>query len=187
MNWFVLWNVICVSIIMTIIWQLLFTVYPSWRRLKIAQSLSALAQSLNLLNQDALVTAKIRHNQYLHDRHYRFLYNALTHKVDLRFRMLKVINHDAEAERECRKFHEEIENLDAETKEILRSASYAVGKILLFRSPIIFLLICLKIKRKRNSFLSSDTRRKKVTDTAEYITISARDDDYQLIPVPAAS
>lgn len=186
MNWIAFFYVATASSLLTIIWQLVFNVYPAWRRVKIARALAVLARCLTKLNQDAFLNGRIHHEHDLHDQYYKFLFNVLTQKINLRFKMLKNIKHDKKAEQEISLFRAEIEKLDKETRELISSASFAVGKILMFRSPLILFLAYRKIKRERYSYLMRERCRMEaaLTSTAEFITMNARDhEDYRLTPI----
>lgn len=182
MNWITFFYVGVASTILTIAWQLLFRVYPVWKEVKIERARSVLAKSLTAFNHGALLEMKICDGHYLHDKYYKFLFTVLTHGVRLRFRMLTTIKHDEKAEHELQIFRKEIISLDERTQKVIADASFAVGKILLLRNPFVFVAAYALIRGKRKSFRSKMLA---VTATAEYITITAGENDYNLLPSAA--
>lgn len=174
MSWIIFVEVALLSTLLTVIWQWLFKIYPAWKKLAIARAHAELVASLVELNRGALLDRKICNGHYLHDRYYKFVFKVMVHRnsVKVPFAMLSDVKHDEKSERDLRRFRQEIQSLDEATREIIKNASYAVGKILFIRNPILFPLVCIMQKKGRSSFLSRKARIKGFTDTAEYIVFS---------------
>lgn len=185
MNFSIFIIVATLSIFIAFLWQLFLHIYPAFKRVKIAESLAVLAKCVTKLNQKALLNAKICNGHYLHDKLYKLLFCVLTHKANLKFRMLSHVKYTQEFEEERKKFRSEIESLDEETKQIIDDAIFSVAKILILRDPLIFLLICLKVRQGVCGFHLRQPKqiiRRKMIISTEHLTITAKDDDYSFVP-----
>ena len=174
------------AILLAFLWELIFRVYPAYRAASIEKSLYLLTRCATRLNQSALPEGKIRDGHYLHDRFYKLVFHILTNKINLRFRILKHIDEYPSSSEEARSvLRAEINALDENTREIIDKAIYAMSKILLLRNPVVYTLFCLKIRQKERVFQVQKARRDlrdRMMKSAEYLTVSARDDDCVFVP-----
>jgi hypothetical protein len=167
------------------IWQILFHVYPAYKRAKIAESQSILAKCVVLLNRDALLNAKICTGHYLHDKFYKLLFCVLTDKTKLSFNMLRHVKYDDKVLEERNKFRSEIDALDDATKQTIENATFSVAKVLILRNPLIFIMLLLRLNKVKRDFHEKKAKavlRRSMIISTEYITVSSRDDDYSFVP-----
>ena len=187
--------VVIVSTFMAFLWQLVFHIYPAYKKLKISQSLAILAKCITRFDKEVLSSSLLTDGHYLHDKFYKLLFATLTHKVNLKRSMLKHVKYDQTSETEYLKFRAEIDSLDDNIKSLIADASFSVAKILILRNPIIFFRICLQIRQEKHGFRTAKDKphihckdshvvkaksfiRSKMVLSTEYITANAKDDDY---------
>lgn len=175
-----------ISSFIAVLWQLVFHLYPAYKRLQISQSLSVLARCVARFDKEVLSSAQLTDGHYLHDKFYKLLFTTLTHKVHLKSSMLKKIKYDQRSEAEYLKFRAEIDSLNDSLKSLVADASFSVAKILIFRNPLIFFRICLHIRQEKHDFHTAKVKsflRSKMVMSTEYMTANAKDEDYNLIPI----
>ena len=173
------------STLIAFLYQLIHHVYPAYRRVKIAESLSILAKCVKKLDKDALPNAVIKNGDYLHDKFYKLIFCVLTHKANLNQSVLDNIKINKNSEKERLKFLSEIESLDDEMKEIINQSKFAIAKILFFRNPVLFTRTCMKTMKKKRAYHMSNTKeyvKSSMVISTEYMTVKARDEDFAFTP-----
>lgn len=178
MNLTTLVFVIFFSISLAFTGEVLFTIIPAWRRMKIEQSSLDLTKCLSRINGDALLTAKISDGQYLHDVFYKSVLMTLCKKPRLKFKTLRLITYNEEDERARIKFRAEIDSLDKKTREIVNNAMYASGRIIFLCNPFLLILFSIKMIQAHNDFKTKSKKPKRflqdrVIRSTEYYTIYA--------------
>lgn len=134
--------VVLSSVLIAIVYLFTTIIWPAVKSAKIRGSLVILARCISQLNRGPFAEGKITNGGYLHDRFYKVAFMVLTHKINLKFRLLFTLPRGPDFEK--RKFHLEMDALDSETREHVISGIRAMAKIMWFRNPVIFTLSILK-------------------------------------------
>ena len=180
--------VMMTSTLLAFLFCFCFYVYPSYRKAKIQESLAILAKNVAMLNNSFLKSNSCK-GYYLHDRLYFLLFMILTHKINIKSDIIKhIICGDNEKEsNELKKFKTEINALDKDMKDVIEDGILAIGQILFLRNPILFAIASIMISwKKRNSLTLRKIRyyfKKGIINSAEYITVNAKNEDYNLKPI----
>ena len=178
MNYGILFRVVIFTVLIAAAWEYLTVIFPAWRRLKLQAARLDLTKAVAKLNEDALVTAKISDGEYLHDIFYKYLVMTLCGKNKLKFWMLLFANYNEKDEQAMQRFRKEVVGLDGETRAIVNGASLAAGKIIFLCSPIITILLVLKLMHdkkgldaKKEKHLLKSHLKSQLIRSAEYYAV----------------
>lgn len=174
-----------VSIALTIAWHCIFYIVPAYKKLKTASALLALAKYVRAIDENPLLDGTISKGGHLHDNIYKLLQSTLINKVTLHFSMLRQISINKNELETVKKFQGEMDALDKDTRRLIDQAMFTVAKILMFRNPVVFMLIYFKIRKttKHEETGNTNTKlRKKMIVSAKAIAVNAKTGDYSLSP-----
>lgn len=177
MNFMTFLVIVLFSVLAAILWEVVSTIFPAWKRMKIERAMRDLTHSMILLNKDALLTAKINGGQYLHDVLYKSLLITLCEKPDLKLGMWNLIRYNEETERAMQKFRSEINALDRRTRTVVDNAIYASGKVIFLCNPFLLVLFSFKLMKSQKEFRAAKKSQRfmeeRIIRSAEYYTIYA--------------
>jgi hypothetical protein len=147
-------------------------VFPAWKRHRIQQATTSLSRCLNALNADALPNAKIRNGHYLHDRFYRLLFSVFRCDAPI-IKSTAKMTYDKKVETDMKRFRDEIDNLDDDTKAIIDEALSAITLLVFLHNPIKFFVCVVKSIMRQNAF-KNQSLKKKMVRGGEYLTVNDR-------------
>lgn len=170
-------SIVC-TIIIFILWQIAFRLYPAWKKAKQEEAMVNLTHCLVQLDAGAMLNGYISSGQYLHDRFYKFLLCLLDEKKIMSMRILKDIKATSQAEEGRIAFRKEVEALDKETRDIVKQAIFSVSKILFFQNPYIYLRILHKTTKThfkaRQPIELKQKLRSSMMQSAEYLSVNVK-------------
>ncbi len=172
------------SVLITIVYLTVTMILPAFKSAKIQESLVALTQCLTHLSRGPFAEGEITNGGYLHDRFYKMGFMVLTHKVNLKFGVLRSLTSGSEVG--IKKFHREMQNLDPETRQSVVSAVRAMAKILWLRNPLIFTLTMIKqiiISRDFKEPTRDKIRSQAVKSAESMALMGYRNRDFAFIPI----
>jgi len=164
----------CLCTIAAYLFVKLAIVYPAWKRHKVQDAATVLSKCLKHLNSDALPSAKIKNGHYLHDKFYNLLYFIYTNDNPIIKSTANII-HTEKIEQERKKFRNEINNLDPETRAIIDESLAAIAQILWLHNPLKFIICIVKSTTARGNFEKGALKKQMVRD-GEYLTVRELDD-----------
>lgn len=172
-----------VSSCLAFVGLILFTLFPAWKRAKIAEALVVLARCCKKLDQNALINGRIQQGQYLHDNFYKLIYSILLYKINLKTSLLvkKIDDHDLE----CAKiFRREIDSLDKETRDTVNQAMVNILIILFLRSPVVSTMLFISVLNSKTNQINKPHGlfKKLIAASAEVLTVKADQNDYDVVP-----
>jgi hypothetical protein len=170
-------SIVCTTIIF-ILWQIAFRLYPAWKKAKQEEAMVSLTQCLVQLDAGAMLNGHISSGHYLHDKFYKFLLCLLDERKIMSIHLLKAIKPTPQTEEGHIAFRKEIEELDKETKALVKQAIFSVSKILLFQNPYIYLRILLKTTKthseNKQPFVLKQKLRSGMMQPAEYLSVNVK-------------
>jgi hypothetical protein len=143
--------VIFLSIILAVLWQYFSCVVPAMRRANVSEYILNLERCILDLNSDALLNGKIKSGSYLHGNYYLFLLSMLSPE---KIKMPKISDYEfgQDSTRRMSNLDIEINSLDANTKESVLKAMLSISMILLYKYPLDFAMILLKMDLVKSGY-----------------------------------